>query len=67
MVFSILCFSSSLFLLHTMDERRHKILVALCFYYGHALSDYTNGCIVVNNYWTTLEYDEYNVVFHGVC
>jgi len=34
-----------------------------CFYYGHASSD----CIIMSSYWTTLEYDECNVIFHGVC
>ncbi len=38
-----------------------------CFYYGHASSDCTSGCIAMSSYWTTLEYDEWNVVFHGVC
>ncbi len=39
----------------------------LLFFYGCALNDCTSGCIVANSYWTTLEYDECNVIFHGVC
>jgi hypothetical protein len=39
----------------------------LLFVYGWALNDCTSGCIVANIYWTTLEYDECNVIFHGVC
>jgi hypothetical protein len=37
------------------------------FYYGHALSDCTSGCIVMSSYWTSLEYDDCNVNVHGIC
>jgi len=38
-----------------------------CFSYGHALSDCTINYIATSSYWTTLESDECNVVFHGIC
>jgi len=41
-----------------MAERRHKILMDLVFYYGHALSDCTSNCIVMSRYGTTLKYDD---------
>jgi hypothetical protein len=30
------------------------------------MNDYKSDCVVTSNYWTTLEYDECNVL-HGVC
>ncbi len=38
-----------------------------CFHYGHASNDYMSSCVATNNCWTTLEYDECNVIFHGIC
>ncbi len=40
---------------------------SFCFYNGHASSDCTSVYSATSNYWTILDYDEGNVVFHGVC
>jgi hypothetical protein len=50
-----------------MDEAYAQNNSGSYFYYSHALSDCTSGCIATSSYSTTLEYDECNVVFHGVC
>ncbi len=50
-----------------MHECWHKILVDVVFTMAMHQGDCTSGCIAMNSYWTTLEYDECNVVFHGLC
>jgi hypothetical protein len=54
----LLLFSSFLLLLHTMDERRHKISIALVFtMFMHRVIAQVIATIAVSNYWTTLEYE----------
>ncbi len=70
MVFSFFIFFlffGFLFLLQTIDERRHKISVALVFTMVMHWVIIPSDCIATNSYLTTLEYDECNVIFHGVC
>ncbi len=50
-------------LLHTKDA--HKILMG--FFLVWPCIKCTSDCIVMNSYWTTLEYDECNVILHGIC